>query len=131
MRSAIGPLLVVFGLGMTVVLVLLLFVNLGTRTELEATRAEVAELRATIEAMEEGVTADELEQGLVQLEGGIRDWLIATGADGGVDTPSGDGSGGSDGAVGTAIVERLDEILERIDALDARIDEICEAVPVC
>jgi hypothetical protein len=126
MRSSIGPLLVIIGLAMTVVLVLLLFVNLGTRTELEATRAEVAALRATVEEMEPGVTVDELEQHLVTLEGGIRDWLIATGADGGFDTAT-----GTDGAAGNAIVERLDEILERIDALDARIDEICEGVPVC
>src|SRR5688500_10887740 len=110
MRSSIGPLLVITGLAMTVVLVLLLFVNLGTRTELEATRAEVAALRATVEAMEPGVTVDELEQHLVTLEGGIRDWLIATGADGGFDTSPGD-----EGAVGTAIVDRLDEILGRID----------------
>jgi hypothetical protein len=126
MRTATGPLLVVIGLAMTVVLVLLLSVNLSTRSELEATHAEIAALRATVEEMEPGVTADELEQGLVQLEGGIRDWLIATGADGGFETPSG-GEGGS----GAAIVERLDEVLARIEALDARLDEICEGVPVC
>lgn len=126
MRTATGPLLVVIGLAMTVVLVLLLFVNLGTRTELEATRGELAALRATVEEMEPGVTVDELEQQLVVLEGGIRDWLIATGADGGFDTTP-----GTDGAAGAAIVERLDEILERIEALDARVEEICEGVPVC
>ena len=126
MRSPIGPLLVIIGLAMTVVLVLLLFVNLGTRSDLEAAQAELTELRATVEEMEPGVTFDELEQQLVTLEGGIRDWLIATGADGGFDT-----SPGTEGATGTALVERLDEILERIDALDARIDQICEGVPVC
>ena len=126
MRSSIGPLLVIIGLAMTVVLVLLLFVTLGTRTELEATRAEVTALRATVEEMEPGVTVDELERHLVTLEGGIRDWLIATGADGSFDTAT-----GTDGAAGDAIVERLDEILERIGALNARIDEICEGVPVC
>jgi hypothetical protein len=126
MRTATGPLLVVIGLAMTVVLVLLLFVNLSTRTELEATRAEIAALRATVEGMEAGVTVDELEQQLVTLEGGIRDWLIATGADGGFESPP-----GTEGATGAAIVERLDAIVERIDALDARVDEICGNVPVC
>jgi hypothetical protein len=126
MRTATGPLLVVIGLAMTVVLVLLLFVNLSTRSELEATRAEIAALRATVEEMEPGVTVDELEQQVVTLEGGIRDWLIATGADGGFES-----SQDTEGAAGAAIVDRLDEILERIDALDARIDEICESVPVC
>ena len=126
MRTATGPLLVVIGLAMTIVLVLLLFVSLGTRSKLEATRAELAALRAAVEGAEPGVTVDELEQQLVVLEGGIRDWLIATGADGGFETPA-----GGDGSSGTAIVERLDEILERIEALDARVEEICEGVPVC
>ena len=126
MRSATAPLIVIIGLAMTVVLVLLLFVNLGTRSELEAARDELAALRAVVEAAEPGATVDELEEQLVELEGGIRDWLIATGADGGFETPT-----GTDGAVGTALVERLDEILERIDALDARVDEVCENVPVC
>ena len=126
MRTATGPLLVGIGLVMTIVLVLLLFVSFGTRSELESTRAELAALRAAVEETEPGVTVDELEQHLVTLEGGIRDWLIATGADGGFETPT-----GGDGSSGTAIVERLDEILERIEALDARLDEICEGVPVC
>jgi hypothetical protein len=29
------------------------------------------------------------------------------------------------------VADRLDEILERIQALDDRIDEICDGVPVC
>jgi hypothetical protein len=125
MRSFIGPAAVVVGLAMTVVLVLILFVNLGTRSDIEATRGEIAALRASVEAMDPGVTADELEQQLMELEDGIRNLLIATGGDGGLIGPS-----GADGS-GTAIVERLDDILERIDALDARIDEICGNVPVC
>ncbi len=62
---------------------------------------------------------------LDELEAGIRDWLIATGADGGFDQTPG-GSAGD-----TTVADRLDEILERIQALDDRIDEICEGVPVC
>ena len=69
MRTATGPLLVIIGLAMTVVLVLLLFVSLGTRTELEATRAELAALRAAVEETEPGVTVDELEQHLVDPRG--------------------------------------------------------------
>jgi hypothetical protein len=126
MRSPIGPILVVFGLATTVVLVLLLFQNLGLRSDLEAARAEVAELRTAVGEMEPGVTDDDLVRRLDDLESGIRDWLIATGADGGFDT-----SPGADPAAGAAVVERLDEILERIEALDERVDQICENVPVC
>lgn len=130
MRSGTGPLVVIIGLAMTVALVLLLFVNLGKRSELEAARGELAALRATVEAMEPGVTADQLEEQLSDIEGGMRNLLIATRVDGGADGGPGT-SPGIDDATGTAIVERLDEILERIDALDARVEEICGNVPVC
>jgi hypothetical protein len=126
MRSPIGPILVVFGLATIVVLVLVLFQNLGMRSELEAARAEVDSLRAAVVEMEPGVTDEELVRRLEELEGGIRDWLIATGADGGVQS-----SPGTDPATGSALVDRLDEVLARIQALDDRIDEICENVPVC
>ena len=126
MRTASGPLLVVIGLAMAIMVVLLLLLTLGMRSELEATRGELAALRASVEQMDEGVTVDELEEQLATLEGGIRDWLIATGADGGFESAPGE-----DGGSGTAIGDRLDEILRRIDDLDARLDQICEGVPVC
>jgi hypothetical protein len=126
MRSPLGPILVVFGLATTVVLVLLLFQNLGLRSDLDAARAEVAGLRTAVGEMEPGVTDDDLVRRLDDLESGIRDWLIATGADGGFDA-----SPGADPIAGAAVVERLDEILERIETLDARVDEICENVPIC
>ena len=125
MRSPIGPTLMVFGLATTVVLVLLLFQNLGMRSDLEAARAEVAQLRTAVAELEPGVTDDDLVRRLDDLESGIRDWLIATGADGGFASP------GADPAGADAVVDRLDEILARIQALDDRIDQICENVPVC
>ena len=129
MRSPIGPILVLLGLTTTVVLVLLLFQTIGLRGDLDTTRQELAGLRATVQEQESGVTEEELVGRLDELEAGIRDWLIATGADGGFDgSPAGSGTDETEGA---EVVDRLDEILERIDALDARIDEICESVPVC
>ncbi len=127
MRSPIGPVLVLLGLATTVVLVLLLFQTIGLRSDLERTRAEVGTLRAEVAAQEEGVTDDRLRQRLDELESGIRDWLIATGVDG----PATDGSPAGGGTDADLMLDRLDEILERIDALDARLDEICENVPVC
>ena len=125
MRSPFGPVLLIFGLAMTVVLVLLLFQNLSIRSDLEAARAEVVELRTTVESMEPGVTDTDLVRHLDELESGIRDWLIATGADGGFD-----GSSGEPGS-SSALTDRLDEISDQIEALDNRLDEICENVPVC
>jgi hypothetical protein len=125
MRSPIGPFLVVLGLGTVVVLVLLLFQTMGIRSDLDATRAELDDLRSTVESREEALNEEELVARLDELEAGIRDWLIATGADGGFDQTPG-GSAGD-----TTVADRLDEILERIQALDDRIDELCEGVPVC
>ncbi len=123
MRSPIGPVLVIVGLATTVVLVLLLFQNLSIRSDLEAARAEVAELTTAVESMEPDLTDLDLDRQLGQLEVKIRDWLVSNGADG--------GSPGTDPGAGAAIAERLDEIIDQIEALDARLDEICENVPVC
>lgn len=125
MRSPIGPILVVLGLATVVVLGLLLFQTIGLRSDLDATRAELDSLRTTVESREEPLTAEDLSARLDELEAGIRDGLIPRGADGGVDEAPG-GSAGD-----TTLADRLDEILERIDALNARIDEICDGVPVC
>ena len=128
MRSPIGPILVVLGLATVVVLVLVLFQTIGLRSDLDATRAQLETLRGTVETRDEGVSEEELVARLDELEAGIRDWLIATGADGGFDeTPGGSGGGTAD----STLADRLDEILERIQALDDRIDQICEGVPVC
>ena len=123
MRSPIGPILVLFGLATTVVLVLLLFQNIGMRSELESTRAELDALAVAVSEQEPGVTALDLDRRLDALETEIRDWLLTAGADG--------GSPGTDGGPGESLVDRLDEILAGIEALDARVDQICDSVPVC
>jgi hypothetical protein len=128
MRSPIGPILVVLGLGTTVVLVLLLLQVNGLRSDLEATRAEVGALQAQVETQEAGVTTAELQRELDTLQAGIRDWLIATGADGGFDDDPSQPAGG--GSV-SQLLERMDEVLERITALDERVSDICDGVPVC
>ena len=126
MRSAIGPFLVLLGLATTIVLVLLLFQTMSLRSELEATRGELAAVQAEVAAQEGGITDEDLVKRLDEMEAGIRDWLIATGADGGFDgTPAGSGASRDE------ILDRLDEVLAAVEALDNRVDEICEGVPVC
>lgn len=128
MRSPIGPILVVLGLGTTVVLVLLLLQVNGLRSDLEAARGEVTALQAQVDAQESGVTTEELQRELDTLQAGIRDWLIATGADGGFDD---DPSQPAGGASASEMLDRLDEVLDRITALDERVSDICDGVPVC
>ena len=120
MRSPIGPVLAIVGLATTVVLVLLLFQNLSIRSDLEAARADVAELTTVVESMEPGLTDQDLDRRLTELEATIRDWLASTG-----------GSPGNGPAAGGGIGQQLDEISDQIEALDRRLDEICENVPVC
>lgn len=128
MRSPIGPILVMLGLGTTVVLVLLLLQINGLRSELEAARGDVSSLQAQVDARDPGVTTEELQRELETLQAGIRDWLIATGGDGGVD---GDPSQPAGGASTSELLDRLDQVLSRITALDERVSDICDSVPVC
>ena len=126
MRSPIGPILLILGLASTLVLVLLLVQTLGLRGELETARAEVAELRMQVTtADDDGVTGEQLDASLADLEARLETLLADTNAGGGGD-PSQPAGGGSDD-----LAEQLDEILRRIAALDERVDEICGNVPVC
>lgn len=128
MRSPIGPILVVIGLATAAVLVLVLLQSMGLRDELRQARDEVHALQARVETTET-VAPDDLRRELAELESGIRDWLIATGADGGFETDPGQPAGGSTTA--DEILDRIDDVLARVTALDRRVDEICENVPVC
>lgn len=128
MRSPIGPILVILGIATAAVLVLVLLQSMGLRDELRQARDEVATLQARVDTLET-VAPDDLRRELEELESGIRDWLIATGADGGFETDPGQPAGGS--ATAGEILDRIDDVLARITALDRRVDEICEGVPVC
>jgi hypothetical protein len=124
MRSPIGSILVLFGLATVVVLVLLLFQTIGLRGDLGAMGSELDTLRTSVESRDEGLSEEDLVARLDELEADIRESLTANGADGVDESP-----GGSPGDA--TVSDRLDEILERIDALNDRIDEICDGVPVC
>ena len=128
MRSPIGPILVILGLATTAVLVLLLLQSMSLRDDLRQARDEVSALQARVDTIET-VAPDDLRRELAELESGIRDWLIATGADGGFETDPGQPAGGATTA--DEILDRIDDVLARITALDRRVDEICEGVPVC
>ena len=113
-----------------VLIVLLLFQVIGLRDDLGRAEDQVAALQSQVEAQEPGVTAVELRRELDELRSWTRDWLIANEPPGGGDV--GTPAGGDDGDADYAdLVQRIDLVLERIAALDQRVDEICEGVPVC
>lgn len=127
MRSPLGPVLVITGLATILVLVLVLLQASGLRDDVGRIAERVDALGVEVAALEPGVNRDELQRQLEILESGIRDWLIATGADG-FDP---DASPGVAGQGSGEVLDRLDEVLDRLEALDRRLDQICEGVPIC
>ena len=71
------------------------------------------------------MTAEELQRELDTLQEELRDALATGGGDTG--DPSQPAGGGTTGQ----LVDRLDEVLDRITALDERVSDICDGVPVC
>lgn len=126
MRSPIGPILVLLGLATVVVLALVLFQTIGVRDELATTREEVARLRTQVEGLERGVPMSELSMRLGELENEVREWVVAFSGD--LETDDSPAGGSTDSQ---RILDRLEQLLDEIEALDRRIDEICENVPVC
>jgi hypothetical protein len=127
MRSPVGGFLVVISLATAVVLVLVLLQTAGLRGDLEATRSELITLREQVEGVERGIPMGELSLRLAELESDIREWVVAFSDDASPTDPSSPAGGAST----SEILERLDELLDRIEALDNRVDEICGNVPVC
>ena len=128
MRDSVGPVLVILSLATAVVLVLVLLQTNGLRGDLDRARAEVVTLRQQVEGLERGVPMSELSMRLAELENDIEAWVVAFGNDtvpGDTTTPAGGASAGEE------ILDRLDEVLRRVNALDDRVDEICRNVPVC
>jgi len=123
MRSSAVPVLVILGLASMVLLMFMVVWSIGLRTDLDAARAELTEVRSAVEGVERGVPMSELSMRLAELENDIESWVVAFSED----VPP-----GASPAPGSAVVvDRLDEVLDRLDALDARLDRICEGVPVC
>lgn len=122
----------ILGIAVVLLLVFGLFQLIGLRQDVATAEERVAALEASVAAQEPGVTLDEVQREIDELRVWTRDWLIATGADGGTGsdpgTPAGEAPAGTNA---DDIVRRLDLVLERIEALDQRVDEICESVPVC
>ena len=128
MRSPIGPALIILSLATTVVLVLVLLQTTGLRGDLDRARAEVVTLREQVETLERGVPMSELSMRLAELENDIQEWVVAFSSD----TAPGDGSTPAGGSASIrAVLDRLDDVLARINDLDDRVDEICQNVPVC
>ncbi|MBD0323620.1 MAG: hypothetical protein ICV72_09570 [Aldersonia sp.] len=134
MRSATGPILIILSLATAVVLVLVLLQTIGLRNDLNTARDQVAALEGKVEGMERGVPLSELSMRMGELENNLRDWVVAFAGDvppgGDPSSPAGGDEDGTDGGT-DEVLDRLDEVLAAVEALDARVDEICEGVPVC
>ena len=128
MRSPIGSILVILGLATTLILVLVLFQTIGLRGDLEKSQADVARVRAQVAeltATEPGVGGDELQRQLDVLETDLRALITANGGS----SPGAPGTGGQGNS--DEVLQRLNDVLDRLEGLDARLDQICESVPIC
>src|SRR5918992_2477252 len=114
MRSSVGPALIILSLATAVVLVLVLLQTTGLRGDLDRARAEVVTLREQVEGLERGVPMSELSMRLAELENDIQEWVVAFSSD----TASGDSTTPAGGDAST------DEVLDRIDDVLARIDDL-------
>jgi hypothetical protein len=94
-----------------VLLVVLVLQAIATRTELDQLHREVA-------AAESGIGSGDLALALGDLENRIKEWLRGTAA-------------GSPLSSAAPADVRIDEILATLRRLEARVDQICEGVPVC
>lgn len=133
MRSAAATALAIVGLATALAVVVLIVQTVGMRSDVGQLRERLTALETDVVALAErepGVDRDELNRQLDDLESGIRDWLIATGADG-FDPDASGAPGGADGADDREVLEGINDILDRIEALENRLDEICEGIPVC
>ena len=110
MRSPIVPLLLALNLLTLALLAVLVIQSIATRTELDQLHREVA-------AAESGIGSGDLALALGDLENRIKEWLQASGAGSPLSSPAAD--------------PRVDEILATLRRLEARLDQICEGVPVC
>ena len=110
MRSPFVPLLLAFNLLTLVLLAALVVQSIATRSELDQLHRQVA-------AAESGIGSGDLALALGDLENRIKEWLQATGAGSPLSSPAAD--------------PRVDEILATLRRLEARVDQICEGVPVC
>lgn len=127
MRSPVGPALIILSLATAVVLVLILLQTTGLRGDLDSARVEIVTLREQVEGLERGVPMSELSTRLSELENEIREWVVS-----GSGTTPGDPSTPAGGGASTGdVLDRIDDVMARINDLDDRIDEICRNVPVC
>jgi hypothetical protein len=135
MRSGAAGWLIGLNVLLLVALALLIVQTVQLRGDLDAAREELTDMRATVSELERGVPVSEVALRFDAVERELRQLALVVGtpdptAPPGA-SPGPDGSGDGDGATDAAVLARLNEVLDAIEALDDRVDEICQNVPVC
>jgi hypothetical protein len=135
MRSGAAGWLIGLNVLLLVALALLIVQTVQLRGDLNAAREELTDMRATVTELERGVPVSEVALRFDAVERELRQLALVVGTPDPTPPPGAspgpDGSDGGDGATDAAVLARLDEVLDAIEALDDRVDEICQNVPVC
>ena len=138
MRSGAAGWLIGLNVLLLVALALLIVQTVQLRGDLNAAREELTDMRTTVSELERGVPVSEVAQRFDAVERELRQLALVVGTPDPTSAPGAspgtaesDGSEGGDGASSAAVVAQLEEVLDAIEALDNRVDEICRNVPVC
>lgn len=131
MRSGAASWLIGLNVLLLVALALLIVQTVQLRGDLNAAREELTDMRSTVSELERGVPVSEVALRFDAVERELRQLALIVGTP---DPPqpgvTGD-PGGDDSVSSAAVVAQLEEVLDAIEALDNRVDEICRNVPVC
>lgn len=131
MRSGAAGWVIGLNVLLLVALALLIVQTVQLRGDLNAAREELTDLRGSVAELERGVPVSEVALRFDAVERELRQLALIVG------TPDPTGSSGDSGGSGgesvgsAAVVAQLEEVLDAIEALDNRVDEICRNVPVC
>jgi hypothetical protein len=138
MRSGAAGWLIGLNVLLLVALALLIVQTVQLRGDLNAAREELTDMRTTVTELERGVPVSEVALRFDAVERELRQLALVVGTPDPTSAPGAspgaaesDGSEGGDGASSAAVVAQLEEVLDAIEALDNRVDEICRNVPVC
>lgn len=132
MRSGAAGWLIGLNVLLLVALALLIVQTVQLRGDLNAAREELTDMRTTVSELERGVPVSEVALRFDAVERELRQLALIVGTPDPTGGPSGDSGSGDGESVGSAaVVAQLEEVLDAIEALDNRVDEICRNVPVC
>src|ERR671919_794569 len=131
MRSGAAGWLIGLNVLLLVALALLIVQTVQLRGDLSAAREELTDMRTTVSELERGVPVSEVALRFDAVERELRQLALIVGSQPPAEPGASPSEDRGDSVSSAAVVAQLEEVLDAIEALDNRVDEICRNVPVC